>query len=190
MIMLGFTGGELSGTKQASRALVSAGTLSGLTRPCLSCLRLSHLFSDRSLSFWTHLLSASPPRLWSASAMRDVRRSKRTHGHDMGHLKKGRKRKIKAIPRFRRLCGHDMEDQFGQELGRGTVYLRYSRKSSIYLSGYRLPHVWACSIYLFRQHIISFWRSHFPLFTAILQATSKKCQRDAPGRSTAHCCPD
>ncbi len=137
MIMLGFTGGELSGTKQASRALVSAGTLSGLTRPCLSCLRLSHLFSDRSLSFWTHLLSASPPRLWSASAMRDVRRSKRTHGHDMGHLKKGRKRKIKAIPRFRRLCGHDMEDQFGQELGRGTythTHILFMFSSSLFLA--------------------------------------------------------
>src|SRR5260370_37843760 len=30
----------------------------------------------------------------------------------------------------------------------------------------------------------------FALFTAILQATSNKCQRDAPGRSTVHCCPD
>src|SRR2546428_3620247 len=30
--------------------------------------------------------------------------------------------------------------------------------------------VWACSIYLFRQHIISFWRSHFTPVTAILVA--------------------
>ncbi len=33
-------------------------------------------------------------------------------GHDVGNPY--------TIPRFRRLCGHDMEDQFGQELGRGT----------------------------------------------------------------------
>src|SRR5256714_6940138 len=43
-------------------------------------------------------------------------------------------------------------------------------RSSLYLSGYRLSPVWACSIYLFRQHIISFWRSHFTPVTAILGA--------------------
>src|SRR5437763_10860880 len=43
-----------------------------------------------------------------------------------------------------------------------TVYPKDRSKSSLYLSGYRLSHVWACSIYLFRQHFISFWRSHFP----------------------------
>src|SRR6266700_1252783 len=54
-----------------------------------------------------------------------------------------------------------------------TVYPRYRRKSSIYLSGYRLSPVWACSIYLFRQHIISFWRSHLTLISAILVAARR-----------------
>jgi hypothetical protein len=43
-------------------------------------------------------------------------------------------------------------------------------RSSLYLSGYRLSPVWACSIYLFHHHIISFWRSHFTPVTAILGA--------------------
>src|SRR5258708_2881404 len=58
-------------------------------------------------------------------------------------------------------------------LNTSIVYPRYSSRSFIYLSGYRLSHVWVCSIYLFRQYIISFWRSHFPLLTAILIGTRK-----------------
>src|SRR5712691_6650266 len=55
-----------------------------------------------------------------------------------------------------------------------TVYPKYSSRSSLYLFGYHLSHVWACSIYLFRQHIISFWRSHFTPVTAILVAARRK----------------
>jgi hypothetical protein len=44
-------------------------------------------------------------------------------------------------------------------LNTSLVYPKYSSRSFIYLSGYRLSRVWACSIYLFRQYIISFWRS-------------------------------
>src|SRR6266566_9876791 len=54
-----------------------------------------------------------------------------------------------------------------------TVYPKDSSRSSLYLSGCHLSHVWACSIYLFRQHIISFGRSHFPPASAILVATGK-----------------
>src|SRR6266581_5963572 len=54
-----------------------------------------------------------------------------------------------------------------------TVYPKDSGKSSLYLSGYRLSHGWACSIYLFRQHSISFWRSHFTPVTAILGAARR-----------------
>src|SRR5713101_5768977 len=37
----------------------------------------------------------------------------------------------------------------------------------------RLSPVWACSIYLFHHHIISFWRSHFTPVTAILGAARR-----------------
>src|SRR5437667_12430245 len=47
-------------------------------------------------------------------------------------------------------------------LNTSIVYPRYSSRSFIYLSVYRLSHIWACSIYLFRQYIISFWRSQSP----------------------------
>jgi hypothetical protein len=55
-----------------------------------------------------------------------------------------------------------------------TVYPKDSSRSSLYLSGYHLSHVWACSIYLFHQHIISFGRSHFTPVSAILVAAIRK----------------
>jgi len=42
---------------------------------------------------------------------------------------------IKARSRFKRLHGQDMEDQFGQELGRETVPAFLRSSAIIYLSG-------------------------------------------------------
>jgi hypothetical protein len=77
----------------------------------------------------SHLLAVSP-RAGKVRGWEERHASvKSTHGHDMRRVKKRRKRKIKAIACFRRLSGHYMEDQFGQELGRGTESIVVSKRS-------------------------------------------------------------
>ncbi len=58
-----------------------------------------------------------------------------------------------------------MKSVFSKEPGtrkghHSIISHRQQQVFNIYLSAYRLSQVWACSISLFRQHIISFWRSH------------------------------
>jgi hypothetical protein len=65
-----------------------------------------------------------------------------------------------------------------------TLYSIPQRQQQVFTISFWLSpsHVWACSIYLFRQHIISFWRSHFTPVTAILGA-ARRNESHLPGNA-------
>src|SRR5947209_11066097 len=97
---------------------------------------------------------------------------------------------VASLPQAKRVRSH-------ASLITAIVYLRFSSTSALYLSGCHLAPGGANTIYLFRQHIISFWRSQFTQVTAILGAARSKARarhleimRVTPSRSEGSGSPD